>query len=512
MRTSNSIKNSLIGVIASLVNILASFIAQKLFINFLGIEYLGLNGLFTNILSFLGIAELGIGEAIIFNMYKPIAENDREKIKSLMKFYKRAYLYIIGIILIVGIAIIPFVENFVGETNLNINIKLVYLLFLSQTVSSYILAYKRSILYASQKNYIINIIHIFYIIALNVGQILMLYFTSNYFLYLAVKIVCVILENTIITLYVNKHFAYLNEKNVKELSSGVNKDIFSRIKAMFLHKIGSFVINGTDNILISKMFGVLYVGLYSNYYMITNAVTSLFSQFISASVPSIGNLLVENNEAKTYLTFKRIRFLNFYIATCTGTCILIVIQPFIKFWVGNEYLLSIPVVLAIIFNYYQKMMRKTYDSFMVAAGICIENRFVPIIESILNIIFSIVFAKIFGLVGIFIGTIVSGLTLWLYSYPQFMYKKILKRKYSDYIKETFFYIVLFAMISMISFRISLLINIKNIILKIAVYVVLAVLTSNLLLICIFFKSDNFKYFKELMWKTISNIRKKLSKC
>lgn len=508
MRTSNSIKNSLIGVIASLVNILASFIAQKLFINLLGIQYLGLNGLFTNILSFLGIAELGIGEAIIFNMYKPIAEDDKEKIKSLMQFYKKAYLYIIGIILLVGMSITPFVENFVGETDLNINIKMVYLLFLFQTVSSYFLAYKRSILYASQKNYIVNIIHILYILVLNIGQIAMLYLTSNYFLYLAVKIVCVILENIAITLYVNKNFNYLNEKNVKKLSDEMNKDIFSRIKAMFLHKIGSFVINGTDNILISKMFGVLYVGLYSNYYMITNAVTTLFSQFISASVPSIGNLLVENNDDKTYLTFKRIRFLNFYIATCTGTCILLVIQPFITLWIGNEYLLSIPVVLAIVFNYYQKMMRKTYDSFMVAAGICIENKFVPIIESILNIVFSIIFAKMFGLIGIFIGTIISGLTLWFYSYPKFMYKKILKRKYSDYIKETFSYIILFIIISLVSFKITLLIEIKNIILKIVVYLTIAVVVSNLLLICIFFKSDNFKYFKELMVKTMLSIRKK----
>ena len=502
MRTHNSIRNGIIGVIASLINILVSFIAQKLFIMILGVEYLGLNGLFTNIISILSIAELGIGEAIIFNMYKPIAQNDKESIKSLMQFYKKAYRYIACVILVVGLLLTPFIHYFVGKTEIIINIQFVYLLFLMQTIASYFLTYKRSILYASQKNYIINIIHILYVILLNVFQIVVLYITNNYFIYLVIKIICVLLENLSINAYVNKNYSYLKEKNVKKLSKKVNSDIFSRIKAMFLHKIGSFVVNGTDNILISKIFGVLYVGLYSNYYMITSAVTSLFSQLISASTPSIGNLLVESNDEKIFTSFKRIRFLNFYIATSTGVCILLIIQPFIQIWLGQGFLLPLSVVFVLVFNYYQKMMRKTYDSFMIAAGICIENRFVPIIEAILNIVFSILLATIFGLVGIFLGTILSGLTLWCYSYPKYMYKKILKRDYSSYAKETIGYIMMFILISIISYILSSFIKVDSIIMKALISGIIAVVSSNTLLILIFRKNDNLVYFYNLLMKII----------
>lgn len=507
MRTNNSIKNSITGALSNFINIFVNFFTQKLFIIILGIEYLGLNGLFTNVLSLLSIAELGIGEAIIFNMYKPIANNDKESIKSLMKFYSKAYRIITIIILIVGLLITPFIGFFVGDTTLDINLKLVYLFFLFQTVASYVLTYKRSILYASQKNYVINIIHIIYIVVLNVIQLLILYITKNYFLYLTIKIILLLAQNFVINIYVNKHYPYLNDKNVKKLDKETDRDIFRRIKAMFFHKIGGFIINGTDNILISKFFGVITVGLYSNYFLITNAVSTLFSQFISSATASIGNLLTEKNEQKNFEVFKRIRFLNFYLATFTGICILVIMQSFIKIWMGKEFLLPIFVLVVIVFNYYQKLMRKTYDSFMMAAGICVENRFIPLIESVLNIISSIVFLKIFGLAGIFMGTIFSGLSLWAYSYPKFMYKNILKRQYSDYAKETIGYILLFVIIAATTFFISNCFVFDSNMISLLVNIVIALIIPNVILILLFRKSDNFLYFKRLivnMFKKIGN--------
>lgn len=500
MRTESTIKNSITGALSSFTSILINFVSQKIFIILLGIEYLGLNGLFSNILSILSIAELGIGEAIIFNMYKPIANNDRETIKSLMKFYKKAYTLITMIILIAGLCITPFITYFVGNTKLEINIHLVYLFFLAQTVCSYVLTYKRSILYAYQKNYVINIIHIIYIIILNIFQLSILYLTKNYFLYLGVKVLLVLTENIAINIYVKKNFDYLNDKNIKPLPKHINDDIFNRIKAMFLHKIGGFIVNGTDNILISKFFGVLTVGLYSNYYTITNSVTTLFSQFISSATASIGNLLTENNNQKNFGVFKKIRFLNFYLATFTGTCILIIMQPFIVIWLGEKYLLANTVLFVIVFNYFQKLMRKSYDAFMIAAGICIENRFVPLIESVLNIIFSILCAKLFGLVGIFLGTVLSGLALWLYSYPKFMYKNILKRSYKNYFMETSGYIIAFISIATFTYMISRIYVFNNTYLEVIYSVVLSLIIPNICLALIFGKTEEYKYFINIMKK------------
>ena len=200
MRTEKSIKNSIAAVIVNLSTMLIGFVAQALFIRILGAEYLGLNGLFNNILSMLAIAELGIGNAIIFSLYKPLVDDDKKAITALMNFYKKAYNIISLIVLILGICIIPFLKFIVGEVSVNVNIYIVYILYLLSSLASYFLTYKRSILYADQKKYIINYTHTFYLLLLNFTQLLVLYLTKNYYLYIIIKIVCQIIENIILNL------------------------------------------------------------------------------------------------------------------------------------------------------------------------------------------------------------------------------------------------------------------------------------------------------------------------
>ena len=204
MRTENSIKNSITSVISSIVSMVIGFIAQAIFIRILGAEYLGLNGLFTNIFTMLGIFELGIGSAIVYNLYKPIAENKTEEIKSLMLFYKKAYNIIAILVFGSGLLVIPFLKTIVGEITSDINIYIIYIMFLLNTASSYLMTYKRSLIYANQQDYIINIVHIGYLIIMNLAQLMLLYTTKNYYLYLSIKIICQLLENIILTLYAVK--------------------------------------------------------------------------------------------------------------------------------------------------------------------------------------------------------------------------------------------------------------------------------------------------------------------
>ena len=376
MRIKNSMRNMITSISSNIVTIIIGLLAQAIFIKIMGIEYLGLNGLFTNIISMLGIVELGIGSAIIYNLYKPIAINDVETIKSLMNFYKKSYNIIGIVVLTIGLIIIPFLPLIIEDVTVKINVPLIYILFLLDIVFSYFLSYKRSILYASQKNYLINLIHIGYTILLNIGQLLMLFFTKNYYLYLIVKIIVRIIENLIITYIVNKEYSYLKE-DAKKLDPTIEKDIIKKVKALFFHKIGGFVVLGTDNIIISKFLGLVSVGLYSNYYMIINAVQTLFSQALVALTPSVGNLLVKENKNKTFEVFKKIRFMNFWIATFTSVCILNMMQQFITIWIGEEYLLDDIVLIILVFNLFQKLMRSTYQTFKEAAGIYYEDRFVP---------------------------------------------------------------------------------------------------------------------------------------
>lgn len=503
-RTKSSIKNTIGSIASNIVTILINFVVQAIFLKILGVEYSGINGLFSNILTMLGIVEMGLGNAIIFNLYKPIANNDKEKIKSLMQFYKKSYHIIAVIVSVIGVSLIPALPYIVGTVKADINLNIVYLLFLFDTVAGYLLSYKRSILYANQENYIVNIIHIGYLLIMNISQLIILYFTKNYYLYLGVKIIMRIVENLVITAVANKKYKYLKEKEIQELSKETKADIFKKIKAMFLHKIGGFVVNGSDNIIISSFLGVSAVGMYYNYYIIINAVYTLFTQLITSTTASVGNLLASNDEKK-FEVFKKIRFFNFWTVSFSGICILVIMNSFINVWIGSEYILPNVVLYVLVFNYYQKSMRNCYIAFKDAAGIYYEDRYVPILESIINIVTSIILLKIFGLVGVFLGTVFSGFVLHFYSYPKFVYKKIFDRTYKQYMKETIGYIFTFIIVAFITYCLSNIFRFDNGYIEVIKNVIVAVIIPNIIFLILFKNTEEYKYYKELILKILRSI-------
>ncbi|MCI8794879.1 MAG: oligosaccharide flippase family protein [Bacilli bacterium] len=500
MRKKNSIKNMLAATSSNIITIIIGLVAQAIFIKILGTEYLGLNGLFSNIITMLGIVELGIGSAIVYNLYKPIADNDYEQIKSLMQLYKKSYHIIAIIVLIIGVSIIPVLPFFIEEVTVPINTNAIYLLFLLEVVFSYLLSYKRSILYANQKNFIVNLVHICYTILMNTFQLLALYIYKNFYIYLAIKILFRIIENIVITFIANKLYPYIKDKNVEKLDKEVEKDIYIKVKGLFFHKIGSFLVSSSDNLVISKMLGIITVGLYSNYYMIINSVQTIFNQLIQSMTASIGNLLVTEKKEKVFDVFLKIRFFNFWIASFSAISVLIIMESFINIWIGSKYLLPTGVLIVLCFNLYQKLMRNTYLSFKEASGTFHEDRFVPLIESFLNIFFSIILCLKFGLMGIFLGTVVSGLALWCYSYPKYVYKKLFDRSYKEYALSTLGYIMCFIALASISLFLSKIYMLNNPFLEFAKNVGIAVLIPNILIIVIFYKTNNFQYYKNMILK------------
>lgn len=499
-RKKSSFKNMITAVSSNVLTIIVGLVAQAVFIKILGSEYLGLNGLFSNVISMLGIVELGMGSAIIYNMYKPIAENDHEKIKSLMHFYKKSYLIITLIISIIGIMIIPFIKYIVDieSVTVDVNVYLVYILFLLETICSYILSYKRSMLYADQKEYITNIIHMGYTIIVNTMQLSFLYFTHDYYLYLIIKVIMRLVENIVISSYVNRRYSYLLDNNVTKLDSKTEKDIFQKIKALFFHKIGGFIVSGTDNIIISKYLGLVTVGLYSNYYMIINAVQTVINHIIQATRASVGNLLVTESKKKQFDIFNKIRFVNFWISCFSSICIFVIMDSFITIWIGYKFVLPTKVLLVLVINFFIVSSRSTYGAFKEAAGIFYEDRFVPIIESLLNIVLSIIFVKKFGLMGVFMGTVASGLVLWCYSYPKYVYKNLFGRSYYDYIKETIYYLIVFVLIAGFSYSLAILISFENVYLQFISNVLIALIVPNVIMLLLFSKDENFKYFINML--------------
>lgn len=508
MRTIYALKNMISSLGSHFVSMLLGFISQAIFVRTLGTEYLGINGLFSNIVSMLAVVELGIGSAIIYNLYKPISKDDRESIKTLMNFYKKCYRIIALIILIIGILIIPFLGNLVGKTTLKSNtIILIYLLFILDTVCSYLLTYKRSMLYANQKNYIIDIIHILYLLILNTIQIVILLTTKNYILYLSFKILMRLLENIAITSVVNKQYSYLQDKDIKKIDKVTLNGILKKVKGLIIHKIGVFLVAGTDNIIISTFLGVSTVGLYSNYYMIINAISTIVNQIFTSFKASIGNLLVNSDYNKNYDVFRKLQFMNFWFAMMSSIGEFIVMESFIKIWVGQEYILPRLVLITLCLNNYVYITKLCSSNFQEAAGIFYEDRFVPIIESVVNIVFSIILLKIFGLAGVFMGTICSNIITHIYSYPKFVYQKLFNQKRTQYYLDTAKYFIITLGLAFVTYLISELINTNNDLLQVISRILIVLIIPNLFVILIFHNKKEYKYFYELIIQQIRKVKK-----
>ena len=436
-------KNTMSAFLGNVVNILVKFVLQKIFIDSLGVEYLGLNSVLTNIISALSIVELGISSAIIFNLYEPIKTNKIEMIKSLLRFYRKAYNIIALITVGIGLLLMPFLHLIVREPVEGVNMYIAYMLVLASTVVSYLMSYRQSILYATEQGHITTNVQTITNIISALVQILILLATENYYLYLIVGIVAQLGKNFCLYKIAEKRHPILKHKDVKKLDKAIEKDIFKKMRALFIHKASTFVIFGTDNIIISAFINVSTVGLYSNYHMIFSAVETIFTQTIKALTPTVGNLLVDKDVSRNFKTFQKIRHVNFVVVLLSSVGIILFADLFVKLWYGGEYVLSSFTLITLLMVHYQRMMRESYSVFKEAAGIYHEDRFVPVVESILNIVVSVVLVQWIGLPGVFIGTFVSSFALWFYSYPKFVYKKLFGRSYRQYIIEMVLYSLIY---------------------------------------------------------------------
>lgn len=492
-----SILNSLSGVISSVVAILIGLISQRIFATTLGVEYLGVNGLFSNLVSMISIAELGLGVAIVYHLYKPVAYNEREEIKSLMRFYKLSYRFIAILVLLLGIALMPFIPIIVGETSVSGNLHTIFAFFIADSVLSYLLSYKRSLLYADQRNYLVNITHLIAIIIMNVMQIIVLLATKDYLLYLGIKIGSRIAENVALNSITNRRYPYLTEKKVKPINEDILADIFKKIRALFLHKIGTFIIAGTDAIIISLKLGVAVVGVYGNYMLIIVAVNSIVTQAFGNITSTIGNILVKNPE-RSYSAYKNIRFINFWLTTVSVVCFAAAINSFILVWLGSSsFLLGYSVVLSLAANMYNAQMRSSISIFKEAAGIFHEDRYIPILESGINIVASLVLIQFFGLAGVFMGTVLSSFVLHFYSYPKFVYTKLFNRSYLEYYKEFFGYVMIATTILIVTLLTTSLMPNLNYAINMLIHLAAALAISNGLLFVIFHKSNEFTYARDI---------------
>lgn len=438
-RTEKSIKNVKFALIGQVLILFAGFVNRKVFVNVLSAEYLGINGLLSNILSMLSLAEMGLGTAILYCLYKPIADNDVEKIKSVMLFYKNAYRIIAATVLTIGLLLTPLIPYFIAEKPAVDHFYLIYILYVVNSASSYLMVYKRSLVIADQKRYIYSNVHYFSNIGMNILQILILLWTRNFILYLLVMITSTLVQNIIISAISDKLYPFLRDKKVRKLDKDESRGIFKNVYAMFFHKMGNVVVNGTDNILISKFCGVLIVGLYSNYLMISGAVNTFMTMFFDSVAASFGNVnAVEEKENKERV-FKNINFVSAWLAGFCAICLYILFNPFITLWLGSEYLLDSWIVFVIALNFYLAAMRQPLGVARNASGLFWNDRYKPIVESIVNLSASIILGKIWGIGGVLIGTTISTVAVSGWVEPYIVYKHGFKKRVGSYFVQYFIY-------------------------------------------------------------------------
>lgn len=498
MRTLNSLKNFSTGIATTLINTLLNFISRTIFISILGSSYLGVNGLLSNLLSMLSLAELGIGSAINFSLYKPIAEKDNKKIAILMNLYKKAYRIIGLFVFISGLIMMLFLDVLIKNPGNVENLRLIFLIYVINTSSSYFITYKVTLINADQKEYKLVFINIAFNIATHILQITSLLVSKNYIIYLLTNMLVLFIQRVYVNQKVTKLYPLLNQKVNDKLPKNELKIIIKNVKAMIVQKIGDYCINGTDNIIISSFISVAIVGVYSNYAMIISMVNTFIMMFFNSITASMGNLIATEDDDKKLDVFEKLNFIGFWIYGIASICLYNLLNPFIELWLGEEFLISQSILAVVILNYYLTGMRAPVNVVKSSAGLYDEDKFVPIIQSIVNLVVSIILVQKLGLVGVFIGTLASSLIFPCWYRPYIIYKFVFKKSTKDYYKAYILYLTIIMFSNLIvSKLINMLFNNINVVSFISMILICLVL-PNTIFIIIFYKSKEFKYIQSII--------------
>ena len=422
-KTENAVRNSIYGIIFRLINLVGAFVVRTMLIHIMGMEFVGLDGLFSSVLQFLNLAELGFSSAIVFKLYRPMAEQDDEMVCALLTYYRSIYRTIGIVILLAGLVILPALPKLVrGDIPDGVSIYALYLVYLLNTCLSYwLFAYRTAILSAAQRNDLSTKISSVVLVFKYVVQIVLLLVFRNYYIYVIVIPVAVLLTNVGNMLITNKYFPQYRCRG--KLEAEDKKEINKKVAALMYNKLGVTLINGSQNIVISSFLGLTLLGIYNSYYYIFSMLYSFFDVFHTAITGGIGNSIATDSKEKNYTLFRRIGFVNNWVVSWCSICLLCLYKPFMLIWVGEENSLSHWFSLLMALYFYFWMVRFLTAIFKSAQGLWVEDRFRAFLEGIANLILGITLVQFVGLYGVVISTIVAQLVISLPWETHVLYKK-----------------------------------------------------------------------------------------
>lgn len=455
------LKNSSVGIFTQITTIFLAFLTRSFFIKYLGVELLGINSTFTSILSTLSLTELGFQSAVVYAMYKPISLGDEETINEVLNIFGLIY-KIIGVVFVCSSFVVtPLLQMFLKGIEVTYEIRIYFLLQMFGSACTYFLSYKRTMLYADQKEYISKSIDLVFNIVFNIIQIIVIALWRNYQFYLILKIIQVYGSNIIILIICNKMYPYLHKSKI---NTDMLKRIMANVKDIFWGKIASYVYLSTDNIVISTFVGTISVGYLVNYTTVATSIKQISNSLLNPITPIIGNFLAkekdDNIRERVFRVFSHVRYI---IALILVIPLILLINEFVTIWIGSQYILSNRIAFLLGLDLYIHIVHSATCDFIYGLGIFKFDKYISLIGAIINIVLSMVLANFWGIFGVLFGTIVSQNIFWIMR-SWIVYNKcfdISKIKFLKYWINNFLNIFIFIVLLFICKLVTILINIHD---------------------------------------------------
>lgn len=436
MRTRNSLLNIIVSFGSQAVNIILLFFSRRVFLSYFTEEYLGVNGLFTEILTVLSLAELGIGTAMMYGLYEAVAKDERQEICRLMNLYKRLYTHVGAAVAGIGLLLLPFLEYLIKDNQIPY-IRWIYLLYLTDSVVSYFLSYKQTIIQANQKSFVVSGITQGVRCVQIILQIISIVIFKNFYIYLGIQIAGQICNNVVLAKVSGHMYPYIkgNQEGLpdKEKIQG----IYRHIRAMAVHKFGGVFVSNTDNLIISAFVGLGTVGLYSNYKMVLNSLRLCFSYIYNAFTASIGNLAVTENNEQVQKVYNCLNFFMSMMYGWAAICLFLLFNPFIGLFFGERFLLSAPVVAIIVLDFYLHGMRQMTLRFRDGMGLYWYDRYKPFFEVLINLTISLLLVRKYEIAGVILGTVISSLLTNFWVEPLVLFRYGIKGEWKKGLAKYF---------------------------------------------------------------------------
>ena len=500
-RTEKSIRNFKFALIAQIVTIVLSFVTRTCLVRILGIEAVSLNGLFTQVISAISLAEMGVGTAIVYNLYKPLAEGNQEKVSQLMNLFRTAYLIIAAVTMMIGVILIPWLPYLITDISSDISyIRIVYMMFIFQSSVSYLFSYRIALMQADQNGYIYTRIYTTFKLVGTVLILIILVISRNYLLFLGANILLSVVTDVYASNIAQKKYPYIDRQ--AKLPKEERRQIFSNIRNLFIMQFAGRVVDSTDNILISSMISTILVGLYSNYMVVIGVFKVLSDKLMIAAAPSMGNLFVTDDTDRKEKNLFRLTFIFYIFASIASVGTFSCIQPFMKIWLGKEYLLDMSIIFVLCFLYFVAIIFEPLKNAMFLTGYFVIGRNISFASAMTNLIVSVILGKKIGLVGIFIGTMCT-YVIEIITKTYYLFKHYFKRSSRQYvflwIKMTLVFLVELCIIHNITNRL-ILSDLPAFLIRGVLSVFITVIATTL----VFFRTD---YFAYVIWLLQTNIKR-----